>query len=108
MAGNVKSRCGQCGGTYGGNAGHCKGCHQTFSSDSAFDRHLISRVTAGCHDPATVVDKQDRPVLVYDEGRELWKMADHTGGARFAGFRLHEGQTAPQAPSGHSGPPGAV
>jgi hypothetical protein len=96
MSGTIRSTCNTCGATYGGNAGHCKGCHHTFSSDSAFDKHLISRVTAGCHDPATLLDKQDRPVFAYHPERHLWKLADHTGGARLAAFRLHDALAASQ------------
>lgn len=87
MSGNIRTSCTDCGAQYGGNAGHCKACHRTFSSDSAFDKHLVSRVTAGCHDPATLRDKHERQVLTYDPERGLWKFVDHTGGARLAGLR---------------------
>lgn len=33
---------------------HCPACHLTFTSDSAFNRHLASQRTAGCLDPADV------------------------------------------------------
>lgn len=87
MSGNITTSCRHCGATYGGNAGHCSACHQTFSGDTAFDRHLASRVTAGCHDPATLLDKQDRQVFTRDHRRQLWRLTDHTHGARFQQMR---------------------
>ncbi len=31
--------CGECGKGYGNGGGHCTGCHQSFNSDTAFDKH---------------------------------------------------------------------
>lgn len=86
---NIRTSCHHCGAEYGGNAGHCSACHRTFSGDSAFDRHLVSRVTAGCHDPATLLDKHDPPrqVFTWDGRRQLWRLTDHTGGARLLALR---------------------
>jgi hypothetical protein len=82
---NIATTCTTCGARYGGRAGHCSACHRTFSSDSGFDRHLISRVTAGCHDPATVMTKGDdpRPVFEWDGARQLWKLAGPAEAARW-------------------------
>lgn len=83
MTGNIRTSCQHCGAHYGGRAAHCPTCHETFSGDSAFDRHLVSRVTAGCHQPATLLDKHDRQVFTRDHRRQLWRLTDHTRGARF-------------------------
>ena len=32
---------------------HCAGCHETFTSVSAFDRHQTLNDGSHCHDPAT-------------------------------------------------------
>ncbi len=81
MTGNVTTACRTCGAKFGGNAAHCSACHQTFSGDTAFDRHLISRVTAGCHDPGQLLDKHDPPRYVFrwDSKRLLWRLADYSG-----------------------------
>jgi hypothetical protein len=79
MTGNVRTTCRHCGASFGGRAAHCPTCHETFSSDSGFDRHLVSRVTAGCLDPATQLDKHERPVFTRDAHRNLWKLANHSG-----------------------------
>lgn len=38
----------------GGRRSHCAGCHETFTSVSAFDRHqTLDGAGSVCHDPAT-------------------------------------------------------
>lgn len=74
----VYSTCFECGARYSGRAGHCKGgihpgCHRTFSSDSSFNAHLVSKVTAGCLDPETVTTKDGRRLLFWNETRQLWQ-----------------------------------
>ena len=54
------------------NAAHCAGCHLTFSSDTAFDRH---RRHGQCVDPATAVSKsgESRFTLRRDRsGHPVW------------------------------------
>ena len=72
-------KCLDCGATWTGHrGGHCKapGCHQTFTSDSAADRHYRSRSGfAGCHDPATLTTKDGEPVFAWNERRQAWSLA---------------------------------
>lgn len=77
------SSCSNCEASYSGNAGHCAACHRTFTSDSAFDRHFASLVTAGCRDPATVFDKKGRPKLEWNESRQMWQCPGRGDGFRW-------------------------
>lgn len=73
MSGNIATLCPDCGARYGGNAGHCKRCHRTFTSDAAYDRHLVSLVTAGCHsDLSALTTQKGRPLLQWNERRRMW------------------------------------
>lgn len=45
---------------------HCPTCHAHFGSVDGFDRHRAG--TGGCHDPATMADKQGAPVYNASEG----------------------------------------
>jgi hypothetical protein len=67
--------CNACKADWSQAAAHCSGCHVTFSSDSAFDRHLVSGVTGGCQDPATVRTRKGVAVLAWNEKRQVWSMA---------------------------------
>lgn len=54
-------------------AGHCTGCHRTFSGIAAFDRHRTGSHAGGtrrCLDPATVVNERGEPQLV--PANRLW------------------------------------
>jgi hypothetical protein len=60
----------QCGRQWaGGRPAHCAGCHRTFSSDSAFDLHLIAPPQFGpppfetCRDPASLTKGDGTPRL---------------------------------------------
>jgi len=39
--------CGDCGKTYGNGGGHCTECHESFNSDTAFDRHRTGDFDTG-------------------------------------------------------------
>lgn len=42
----------------GNSTGHCSGCHRTFDSLAAFDRHQTIRHGRNlCHDPAAVTNR---------------------------------------------------
>lgn len=48
-------------------AGHCTGCHRSFTSIAAFDRHRSGSHAADtrqCLDPATVLTEKGEPALV--------------------------------------------
>ena len=69
------SRCLTCDAEWSGQrAAHCTGCHRTFSSDSAADRHFVSAVDAGCHDPATLRNKKEELVFQWNERRRMWSL----------------------------------
>lgn len=39
--------CGHCGKGYGNGGGHCTGCHESFNSDTAFDKHRTGDYDTG-------------------------------------------------------------
>jgi hypothetical protein len=48
-------------------AGHCTGCHRSFTGIAAFDRHRSGSHAADtrhCLDPATVLNEKGEPALV--------------------------------------------
>ena len=75
-----------CGTTWrqaGNNTGHCggrRGCHRTFDSEQAFDRHqTVRKGVVVCRDPATLYDLSDSQAVyesrVGDDGVTYWRMA---------------------------------
>ena len=59
--------CGTCPNTWTGNAkAHCSGCHRTFSTVGAFDRH---RLRYECQNPAERGLIQANGVWRYEESR---------------------------------------
>ena len=82
-----------CGAAWSGrHCAHCNGCHRTFSSDSGWEKHRQGPHPRTCLDPATLLDKQRRPVFttrVDGAGCTIWVLAaydydahtDHTARA---------------------------
>jgi hypothetical protein len=72
--------CGQSWRQVGNQTGHCSGCHRTFASGRAFDRH--QRIVEGrsvCTDPASLT-RSDRARLyasAWDGLATVWSIADH-------------------------------
>jgi len=98
MSSNIQTSCRDCGAEYGGNAGHCKACHRTFGSDSAFDRHLLSLLTAGCHhDLAALRTKAGNPILQWNDRRQLWTcwVDPEQAEQRLAAFRSQQPARTP-------------
>jgi len=64
----MRVTCGGCSKEWGGlRAAHCSGCHRTFVSPNAFDRHqAFKRFGARCLEPATVG-------LVYEKAKDLYR-----------------------------------
>ena len=59
---------------------HCNGCHRTFSSDSGWEKHRKGPHPRTCLDPATLLDKERRPVFttrVDAAGCTIWVLAAH-------------------------------
>jgi hypothetical protein len=66
-----KGACTDCDIKWRGDAiAHCKGCHETFSSDSGFFLH---RRAFKCTPPEEVKHKDGSRKLFYDEKLEVWK-----------------------------------
>jgi hypothetical protein len=61
----------------GHRAGHCTTCCQTFSSESGFNRHLITargRFT-GCRDPYSTIGRDGKPAFAWNDQRRMWQLA---------------------------------
>ncbi len=66
--GRTHPRCGRCGIIWrqsGNRTGHCSGCHRTFDSLEAFDKHQVIPETGRvvCRDPAEVKRGDGSPVF---------------------------------------------
>lgn len=63
--------CYKCGIMWRGNSiAHCKGCHETFGSDSAFDLH---RRAFKCVDPKTLKKRDGSAPIYFDPDLGVWK-----------------------------------
>jgi hypothetical protein len=80
------THCRRCGATWAraSKTAHCPTCHRTFSSPSAFDRHLKPAAESGCYRPETVV-RRKTGARVFAEprvnpwGTEVWRQVGSPG-----------------------------
>jgi hypothetical protein len=97
--------CPRCPNTWRGTtASHCTVCHETFSSDSAGDRHRTGPFTHEgrvCLPPASIG-------LAYDATRAVWKWSKKVQGEGLAGLLgVPEGSGNPMALPAPQIPPAA-
>lgn len=72
--------CTTCNRTYGNGGGHCTGCHESFNSDGAFDKHRTQGGdTRRC---LTATEMTDKGMLLNAKG--WWITSAYTGPAHQA------------------------